>query len=527
MEQENGRGPQYYLSLLKRRILLLLTSMLLVGAAGTAVVLYLKPVYRAEATLLVEPQQMLTGIGEPSTPAIPDEPLRLAEQRALSREHLIQVAEKLDLFPATRTSMSPASLSDLMRERTRIQRVEVGPGARPPSSPTFYFTVTFDDQNPTKAVDVVNVLVASILEGDVQARVGRASTSVQLLTTQVQELKARIAAFEDQISEFTQKNIGVLPGRLEFYLTQLESKKSELSTNDATIRSLDDEKRLLDLDLRLKASSGGSSAGESQGAGARLEALREELTAKSSLYAEAHPEIRSLKHRIALLEDQIQAALSQINAGGPFDPSSLPPSLRLVAERIKTLETRRNFLSDRRNEIMSSISALEHDIIQAPEVESVLRTLQGQREATQRSLDELAARLSTAEFTERLERDERAQRLRITEAPVVPEAPAKPNRLKLLVVVFGAAGFAGLASVLLVDFLDKSIREASDIRMVVSRVPVISISYVPTRTEQRRKNLNRSIGITSACAFVLAGLIATHVFILPLEQVPKNIGVFG
>ncbi len=525
MEQDNGRGLQYYLDLLRRRILLLITPMLLIAGIGATVVLSLQPVYRAEATLLVEPQRMLTGVGEPSTRSIPDEPLRLAEQRTLAREHLIQIAEKLDLFPETRASMSPADLSDLMRERTKIQRVETGPGARPPNSPTFYFNVTFDYQDATKAADVANVLISSILDGDVQARVGRASASVQLLRSEVQALKTRIVSIEGQISNFTQKNIGVLPGRLEFYLTQLEAKKSELSTTESTIRSLDDEKRLLDLDLRLKASAGGSTAGESQGAGARLETLREELAAKSSLYAEAHPEVRSLKHQIAQMEEQIQVALSQINAGGPFDPSSLPPSLRLVAERIKTLEARRNFLSQRRSEIMSSISALEHDIVQAPEVESVLRTLQGQREATQRSLDELAARLSTAEFTERLERDERAQRLSLTEAPVVPEAPAKPNRLKLLVLVFGAAGFAGFAAVFAVDFLDKSIRGSSDIRMVVSGIPVVCISYVPTRTEQRRKKFNWLIGLTSACAFVTAGLLVGYIYIMPLEQALVSIGV--
>src|SRR3712207_8635201 len=46
------------------------------------------------------------------------------------------------------------------------------------------------------------------------------------------------------------------------------------------------------------------------------------------------------------------------------------------------------FLDERRKTLQAGISALQLGIAQAPEVEAALRTLQGRRDALQRSLDE-------------------------------------------------------------------------------------------------------------------------------------------
>ncbi|MBD2750176.1 hypothetical protein IC232_26270 [Microvirga sp. BT688] len=516
MEQVNSRGLQYYLGLLKRKFLFLLIPALLVAVSGTMVVLSLNRIYRAEAAMIVEPQRIPTS-GESSNSANPGEALQLAEQRALTRANLARLAEDFDLFPALRRTKSQAEIADLMRERLKVERISVGPGARPMNSPTFFFTVAFDYEDPDVAAGVVDKVVTALLEADVQTRVGKASDAVQLLGREVKRLSNEIEAIEAQVSDFTRKNIGVLPGRLDFQLTQIEAKRTELSENDASIRALDEERRLLDFELRLKASAWGA-AGENQGAGGRLQTLREELAGKASLYSDTHPEIRTLKQQIALLEEQIQAALSEINAGGQVDPSSLPPDLRLVAERIKMLDTRRSFLSQRREEISRTINTLERGITQAPEVEAVLRTLQGQREAVRRSLDELTARLAAAELMERLEKDERAKPIRLIEPPVVPDFPVKPNLMKYMILVLGVAGASGLGTLLAIDLLDRTIRNSAEIRAIAGEIPIACIPYITTHQERRKRKANVVFGVASVCALTLTGLVGVHMYILPAEQ---------
>jgi uncharacterized protein involved in exopolysaccharide biosynthesis len=417
-------------------------------------------------------------------------------------------------------------IADLMRERTRIARIEVGPAARPPNSPTFTFTVEFNYENPELAAAVASELASAVLNEDIRARTGRAGDAVQLLGREVKEMRGQIASIEGQISGLSQKNIDVLPGRPEFQMTQLEVKRSDLAENDAAIRSLDDEKRLLDLELRMKAAGGGASTGDAQGLGTRLEGLKEQLVERSSIYSDNHPEVRSLKQQIALLEEQIRTASSKAEIAGHIDPSSLPPNLRLIAERIRTLEDRRIFLDERRKTLQASISALQIGIAQAPEVEAALRTLQGRRDALQRSLDELTGRLTSAELTERLEQDERSQRLKLIEAPVVPDSPAKPNRLKLLLVVLGAAVMAGFGIVFALDFLDQTIRNASEVRAATGGMPVTCIPQITTKRETRRRKANWVFGAASVGALALVALFAAHTYVMPVEQAWAKIEFF-
>ncbi|MXQ13742.1 GumC family protein [Microvirga makkahensis] len=526
MEQGSERGIQHYLDLLKRRFGLVAGIILLLAAVGAAVVFSLPRIYRGEAAILVDPPTISASLGEPGRPYQPTEPLQLAEQRVLTRENLLRLAEKFDLFTKRRASLTPVEIADLMRERTRIARIEVGPAARPPNSPTFTFTVEFEYENPELAAAVADELAHAILNEDVRARTSRAGDAVQLLGREVKDMRGQIAAIEDQISGLSQKNIDVLPGRPEFQMTQLEAKRSDLAENDAAIRSLDDERRLLDLELRMKAVGGSAPASDTQALEMRLQEMKEQLVDRTSVYSDKHPEVRTLKQQIVSIEEQIRNASSRAELPGHIETSLLPPNLRLIAERIRTLEDRRIFLDERRQTLQASISALQIGIAQAPEVEAALRTLQGRRDALQRSLDELTGRLTAAELVERLEQDERSQRLKLIERPIVPDKPAKPNRLKLLIVVLGAAVIAGFGTVLALDFLDQTIRSANEVRSATGGMPVTCIPKIMTRREARRRRIRRTVGTASVGSLMLVLLFAAHTYVMPVQQIWEKVELF-
>jgi uncharacterized protein involved in exopolysaccharide biosynthesis len=258
----------------------------------------------------------------------------------------------------------------------------------------------------------------------------------------------------------------------------------------------------------------------------RLEGLKEQLVERTSVYSDKHPEVRSLKQQIALLEEQIRNASSRAEITGQIDPTLLPPNLRLIAERIRTLEDRRIFLNERRKTLQASISALQIGIAQAPEVEAALRTLQGRRDALQRSLDELTGRLTAAELAERLEQDERSQRLKLIEAPAIPDKPAKPNRWKLLVVVLGAAVMVGFGAVFALDFVDQTIRNAKEVRAATGGMPVTCIPQITTRREARRRKVSWAFGTASVGTLALVVLFAAHTYVMPMQQVWEQLEFF-
>jgi hypothetical protein len=104
--------------------------------------------------------------------------------------------------------------------------------------------------------------------------------------------------------------------------------------------------------------------------------------------------------------------------------------------------------------------------------------------------------------------------LEIIEQPTAPQDPIKPNRPKVaaLGVVLALAISAGLA--LLREISDKAIRRSSDIFALVDSQLVVSIPYIVTVSEQRRRK-RRTVVLTLGLILVLIGVLATAYFLLP------------
>src|SRR5687768_13092026 len=88
-----------YLSVLRRRAWLLLIPFALVFASGFAFVMMMRPVFLAEARMLVESQQIPTELVRPTVTATAKERIEVIEQRVMTRDNLLALAEKYRLFP--------------------------------------------------------------------------------------------------------------------------------------------------------------------------------------------------------------------------------------------------------------------------------------------------------------------------------------------------------------------------------------------------------------------------------------------
>jgi uncharacterized protein involved in exopolysaccharide biosynthesis len=443
--------------------------------------------------------------------------IQLIEQRVMTRDNVLRVAEKFDLFPELR-SRGDIVVTNVMRASVQIEPAAIGPPAFRPENRTIAFSVGFEHEQPKVAAAVANEFVTLILNEDMRARTTRASNTTRFVEREVDALEQQLAAINAEISRFSQENKDALPEVLEFQLTQLEAKGDDLSELDEALRTLDDEKRLLDLELRLKASTGEEGPGAGQSTTARLQSLKAELVEKSSVYSEIHPEIRSLRTQIDQLERQLDAAASGIAASARLDLSKLPPNLRLIAERIDTLARRRDSFVKRREALVQSIAELRAIVARAPDVESALGALQRQKEGIQRNLDQMAERLATAKLGERLQEGDQAERLQLLEAAQIPQWPIAPDRSKLLLIVMGLAGAAGLGSVYAADALDPTIRGSVDLRSVVEGRMVVRLPYVTTWFERRRRRARLAWGVVSIAGLAVACFVAAHLFVTRLDS---------
>src|SRR5713101_194130 len=259
-QEEAGQSyflqPSFYWQLIKRRALYFGIPFILVLPVGLAVAVLLPATYVSEGKILVQSQQIPTELVRPTVTSAAQERIQVIEQRTMTRENLLAIIDKFQLFPEKRTLMSASQLVELMRKNAKIE-----PLAQPLAfsqvrsrgdNPTIVFTVGFEYSDPQTASRVANELVTRILSEDLRDRTSRATDTTKFLAREVQKLQADNAAIDAKIA-----------------MAKLSQAKSGSNTPDQPAT--------------------------------QLAQLKMELAQKSALYSDRHPVMQSLKRQIEAL----------------------------------------------------------------------------------------------------------------------------------------------------------------------------------------------------------------------------------
>jgi uncharacterized protein involved in exopolysaccharide biosynthesis len=119
--QSNLLRPIYYWELLKRRIFYFVIPFVLVASAGTGAALIWPPTYRSEGKILVQSQMIPTELVRPTVTNAAQERIQVIEQRTMTRENLMAIVDKFQLFPNQRNLMSVTQIVDQMKKKASIE----------------------------------------------------------------------------------------------------------------------------------------------------------------------------------------------------------------------------------------------------------------------------------------------------------------------------------------------------------------------------------------------------------------------
>jgi uncharacterized protein involved in exopolysaccharide biosynthesis len=250
-------SPAIIFDILKRRFFYFLIPFVLIFAGGTAVVMMIPAVYSAEGKILVESQQIPSDLVKPTVSALANERIQVISQRILTRDNLLQIANKYQLFSGHRKRMTGTEMVDWMRDNTKIKPVDLKTTQirQNPNSTTLAFTVGFEHEVPATALRVASEFVTMILSEDVRVRTNFASETTKFLEREVRRLETELASVESKMADI---------------------KRGQISA---------------------PSTANGAGSGDQQ-----LTMLRAELMTKAAIYSDSHPEMKAIKQKIAALE---------------------------------------------------------------------------------------------------------------------------------------------------------------------------------------------------------------------------------
>lgn len=480
---------RFYYAILLRRLPYFLAIVLVVTAVGGTVAYMLPAIYSASAKILVESPQISADLAHSTVSNNAVQQLDIYQQELMTREHLLDLAQKLDVYGVRRSELTDADIVEDLRDRTTFELVS---DAR--SGGATVFSVAFEDRDPTIAARVVNEFVSLILKKNVNVRTAQASETLQFFADEVSRLGRDLSTLDSKILEFKNANRDALPDSLDFRRMQQSSQQERLQMLEWEETGL--RTRRNNLIQMFEATGQIAKEGPMTPDQQTLLDLRRSLSDQLVLFSESSPNIVALRTRIASLEDTIRNAAPDDGEGG--ENVKAPPSQLDI--QLSDIDQRLVFIGRERKSINKSLASLSKSIAATPANEGTLNALSRTRENTQTQYSAAVAGYAQAATGKQIEVDAKGERFSVVEPAAPPHEPVRPKRKRLAAASMAAGLGLGAAFIVLLELLNKSIRRPSELVDALQIQPLATIPFIDVK--ERKPAYARYI----AGMLMLAGL---------------------
>lgn len=397
--------------------------MSLVLAAGllltSGIVVTIPVRYLATATILVSgqsiPEEFVRSIVEESS----YQRINELVGEITSRERLLALERKHDLYPAMRDIASPNELMTLIGSGIVVGTAQ-GFGRRQRGETSSIYTVSYRHADPAKAAAVANELAGDFTAVNVRMRGERARLTTEFLRTQLNEKEEELRIQQGKITNFKEQYRGELPGELGSNLNKLERLAAErLSITSA----------ISEAETRLAMMTSSETLDSPYSPRARITILRSQLAEQRSIYTDEHPNVLSLRRQIATLEQEISDGGS-----AAADPT----------REILLSSTQRGIERMRARLITISAETADRDarVARTPKREEELAALDGHASVLREEYLSFLHKVETAELAQKLETAQQGEQISVLDRAL---PPTQPERTRLKYLLAGFVGSLGLA----------------------------------------------------------------------------------
>ena len=404
--------------------------------------------YESQAVIQVQGPSVGSDVTSAAVPSSAARRLASVEQRLMSRDNLLILADKYDMLPG----LTPQERVVGMRESIRFEvvaaireRAALGTDVTSENrSRTLTVSVTeafatdaivslvrvmTEAGDAQVAADLANELADAIVQENASAVAGNVREAIDFFARQEDRIRQEIEAVAAEIVAFKSENFELLPDAMEDRRAEQTVIREDLLRADREIAGLENEIATLQGQSRLRATEQ-----------RRLNAAQEELEA-------ARRELDQLRQQSAELERLARAAPQ-------------------IAFQLDALERREFQLREQANEI--------------------------------------AERRLNASLGEQLDDDQNFERFNMLEPALPADYPSSRSRASIVVMGLAAGLFLGLMLSYAIEWLNPALRSAGQVERELGMQPVLVIPKLELPAERRR----RSIGWAAGGALVGLTLLA-------------------
>jgi uncharacterized protein involved in exopolysaccharide biosynthesis len=554
----------HYREVFKRRKFHFILPVIIVFFAAATVAFMLPPVYKATATIVIESQAVSENLVHSAMSGYIEERLHELSQRVMSSRNLLMTVERFGLYTDLRDENTSERLVQEMRENVLIEHMTTDvlserSGRAIPI--TTSFTVSFQGGKPEKLADVANHLASLFLEEDARNREEKAQTTIQFLEKRLAGLRSEIRDLEAKLAAFKEQHLSELPQLVAMNLKTMEQLERQMDNLEQRIKDLTNRKIYLEGQLALleptmyRVSADGKRVLTPK---EELAFLRSQYMALSASLSEHHPDVITLKKKLATLEGELgsQQELRQLQKElydkkheltvllekvSPKHPDAIKMKKEVAAleNRFERLSTKQLVLKveDEKPEnpayinvqtriasTQMEVDAAKKELKQLQEkYEDYRRRVENTPQVEQRYLDlqrdytnakdnyqETENRLRVAREAKGLEEGRMAEKFSLVASATTPLEPFKPNRLAIVLLGLMLAVGSGTGLGSLSEYMDQSVHTADELAKIAGHKVLTVIPYWETSQDITSKRRRLWTVVGSTIALVVIGVAVVN-----------------
>lgn len=505
-----------YLSIGRRRWLAIFLPAVAIFIVTTIIALHLPNIYRAETSIMVDPQQVPnTYVASTVTSSISDR-LSTIQQQVLSPSRLQKVIDATGLYFDQKGRRSQEEIIRMMQNSISVE--VAGGGERGTST----FRIAFRGANRNEVAPVANQIAAMFINENLKVREKQSEGTAEFLDHELQETKKELEKKEAEVQSVKAKNIMDLPDSKQYHLEVLGNLRAQLqSSMDRASREQQEKVYLqsamisshptIDLD-----SGSGASGPPRQSEAQRLEARLSELQAR---YGPNHPDVRRAKKELEDVKKKEAAEAAKTSQTQQGGISISQEELAAEARKNPVIEARLSKLNDDIQEqtklqaqVQQQIDFHVSKLQQIPVFEQQMGGLMRDYDTLRAHYVSLLDKKLSAEMASALESREKAERFVVLDPATTPTKPFYPNRPLICLAGLFMGLLGGVAIAAALEMSDESVRSEVEAARIAGRPVLAGIPELLSREQQRLQQFRifGAISATVAGSLVL-GLVLSKV----------------
>lgn len=522
-----------YIDILRRNIGWILAPAFAGLVLATVIAYWLDDTYVSHAEIRIVPQQIKESLVETATSQQLADHINAMAENIESRTTLTNLINTYGLY---KKELKREPLEDVI-EQMRAKDIKIVPKSAVTSvtgKSLLAMDVSFAYRDRYIAQKVCADLVSRFMNEHTVDRMTNERATNEFLNDEFERAKRDLDALDQKLAEFRKRNAGRLPEQMETNVSQMNALEQRLTTlNEAASRN-NEQRMLLESDLRIAKDRLASIKNISPQVQARNEHLlaldRQIQTLETNIadmkerYTEDYPDLQSARAQLSVLKRQRDEAARQDKGAAKAESSVENPNttrerqdaqaaIEQLQTQLKANAVEAQQINKEIQSVNGSLKNYQTRVESVPVGEKEYAELMRDRELAKQKYEELEAKRQKSSISMDMQSHQQGETLEVLDPASLPTAPAAPRR-EFIIPLGAIAGLIfGVIIVAIREVKDTSLKNLKDARLYTQLVILGSIPLLENNVVVRRRKRVMWAGwvvATLAGLAVIAGSVARY-----------------